>query len=523
MNIKRSVLSALAFALLVSGLYACEGCRATHATIDAPSSEAGSPTLRLYVVSNLAGALEPCGCSKDQLGGMDHLGAFIRSERARAPASAILASGPTFFMDPELKGDRIEQDKAKAETIAVSLQKLGLVGAAFGENDWAGGDELVKKLADSSGVSIVTGLTTSVREVGGVKLGIIAITAKSPPADVTAATKTALTELKRKGAQVVVALVAIDRGEAKRLAELVPELSLVVVGKKRSQTDVNDTAPPIERIGDVLIVETANHLQTVGVLDLHVRDGGFRFADATGVERAQRRHELTRGIDDLRVKIANWEKDPKVSQSDIVARKADLERKEKERDALDVAPPPAKGSFFRFTMKEVRAKLGSDEATQEAMRAFYKKVNEHNRTAFADRKPRVAESGQASYIGVEACAGCHESAKKFWDKTAHAKAYATLSTQFKEFNLECVSCHVTGYELPGGSTVTYVDAFKDVQCETCHGPGSKHRANPTDRTSIERSPKQSMCLTCHHPPHVEQFDGAAKMELIVGPGHGRGK
>jgi hypothetical protein len=523
MTLNRSVLSFAASALLLSGLYACEGCRATRATIDAPVSDVGSPTLRLYLLSNLAGALEPCGCSKDQLGGMDHLGAFIRSESKKAPASVTLAAGPTFFMEPELKGDRSEQDKAKAETIAVSLQRLGLGGLAWGENDWAGGDEFVKELAEKAGLSAKAGLTTSLRDVGGVKLGVISIPARGAPADLAAATKAALAELHAKGAQVTVALVAIDRGEAKRLADLVPDLALIVVGKKRSQTDHNESAPPVERIGEVLVIETANHLQTVGVLDLYVRDGGYRFADATGLERAQRRQELTRGIDDLRVKIANWEKDPKISQADIVARKADLERKEKERDALDVTSPPAKGSFFRFAMKEVRAKLGSDEALQETMRAFYKKVNERNRLAFADRKPRPAEAGQANFIGVEACATCHEPAKKFWDKTSHAKAYATLSTQFKEFNLECVSCHVTGYEMPGGSTVTHVDAFKNVQCETCHGPGSKHRDNPMDRTAIDRSPKASLCLTCHHPPHVEQFDAAAKMELIVGPGHGRGR
>jgi hypothetical protein len=454
---------------------------------------------------------------------MDHFGAFIRAESKRVPAAVTLAAGPTFFMEPELKGDRAEQDKAKAETIALSLRKLGLAGAALGENDWAGGDDVVKMLADKAGLPVTQGLTTSLREAGGVKLGIISLSAKGAPADVAAATKAALAELRAKGAHVTVALVAMDRGEAKRLADVVPELALIVVGKKRSQTDHNDSAPPVERIGDVLLIETANHLQTVGVLDLYVRDGGYRFADATGLARAQRRQELTRGIDSLRVKIANWEKDPKISQADINARKADLARIEKERDALDVTPPPAKGSFFRFTMKEVRDKLGSDEAVQETLRAFYKKVNERNQTAFADRKPRPVEAGQASFIGVEACATCHEPAKKFWDKTAHAKAYATLSTQFKEFNLECVSCHVTGYEMPGGSTVTHVDALKNVQCETCHGPGSKHRDNPMDRTALERSPKTSLCVTCHHPPHVEQFDAAAKMELIVGPGHGRGR
>ena len=66
-----------------------------------------------------------------------------------------------------------------------------------------------------------------------------------------------------------------------------------------------------------------------------------------------------------------------------------------------------------------------------------------------------------------------------WDKTRHAHAYETLATQFKEYNLDCVSCHVTGYEQPGGSSVTHVDKLNDVQCEFCHGPSSRHAVHAT--------------------------------------------
>jgi hypothetical protein len=107
-----------------------------------------------------------------------------------------------------------------------------------------------------------------------------------------------------------------------------------------------------------------------------------------------------------------------------------------------------------------------------------------------------------------------------WDGTAHAHAYKTLSDQFKEFNLDCVSCHVTGYEKPGGSTVTHVDLLKNVQCEVCHGPGSKHERSPKVAMPVPR-PQADTCTACHHPPHVHEFDGASKMNLILGKGHGR--
>src|SRR5262252_10371153 len=90
------------------GLFAgCGGCRSTTGP-KAPDA-AGPPTVRLYLMSDLAGALEPCGCTKDQLGGLDHAAAWMASERARAPAAALLAAGPLFFMDTELKAEKAAQ------------------------------------------------------------------------------------------------------------------------------------------------------------------------------------------------------------------------------------------------------------------------------------------------------------------------------------------------------------------------------------------------------------------------------
>jgi Cytochrome c554 and c-prime len=149
-------------------------------------------------------------------------------------------------------------------------------------------------------------------------------------------------------------------------------------------------------------------------------------------------------------------------------------------------------------------------------------VNDANKVAFADRKPKAPAKGDAGYVGVEACTNCHDDARKVWDGTSHARAYATLEKGFKEFNLDCVSCHVTGYDKPGGSTVTFVDKLKDVQCEECHGPGSLHARKPDKKGLITLKPDPQSCVSqCHHPPHVENFDPVAKMELILGPGHGK--
>ena len=49
--------------------------------------------------------------------------------------------------------------------------------------------------------------------------------------------------------------------------------------------------------------------------------------------------------------------------------------------------------------------------------------------------------------------------------------------------------------------------------------------SPTSRmvcsVTVVARPDASTCLSCHHPPHVEQFDAVAKMKEVLGPGHGQ--
>jgi hypothetical protein len=520
---------------LALALAACEGCRSTTGAPPSPAGaaspgvDAGPPTARLYVVTDLAGALEPCGCTKDQLGGLDHFGAWVKASRAVAPSAVVASAGPIFFLDDRLEGERADQDRIKAETIARVLRDLDLAAFAPGANDYDDGPEGLKKLAQVSGGVVIAGEGSSVvRDVGGLRVGFVGAgqaREAASGASVEDAVRRGVADAKKQGANVLVALVAAGRGEAKRVADAVPELTAVVVGSAKSRGDGNTTAPQGEQVGNVLVIQAANHLQSVAVLDLYVRgpvEPGriVTFADATGLELSRKREDVARRIDDLHVKIAAWERDPAVAPGDVAARRQELAKLEAERDALDRKPPPAKGSFFRYSLKEMRESLGKDPAIEERLRTYYKAVNDHNRLALADRVPPTARPDQASYIGVEACTNCHPTARTVFDATPHSHAYATLSSQFKEFNLECVSCHVTGYGQLGGSTVTHVGGLENVQCEVCHGPGSLHPLDPVNKARIIAKPSPSLCLDCHHPPHVESFDAVAKMKEILGPGHG---
>ena len=526
----------VSFALLFSTLTMAASCHKTPAGVNGAASP---PTLRLYVVSTVAGALEPCGCTKNQLGGVDHAAAFIRAQAAKAPSALVVGAGPMLFLDPKSEPAHATQDLWKAEALATSLSELGLVGWAPGANDWAAGDAELSRLDGLSRADLLAGnlgasslplKATRVVESGGYRVGLAGVSDPSGPlglppglavSDPKASLEASLAELKKQGAQIFVALLALDRGRALRLAEQVPGYHAFVVGKPYDKGEGNDAPVPPALVGETLVVEAQNHLQAVGVVDLFVR-GPLKFADGTGIATVEQRQSLELRIGELERRIHEWESSG-ASASDVVARKQDLARLKAELAGLHAPAVPAEGSYFRVDSVAVVAEMGKSDAVAARMQDYYRRVNDHNREAFKDRMPPPVEKGQASYIGAEACSDCHDEAYQFWKHTPHAGAYASLSTQHKEFNLDCVSCHVTGYEKPGGTTVTHVDKLTDVQCEVCHGPGSLHAANPKDPAALVRSPPKTLCApACHHPPHVQQsWSVEDSWKIILGKGHGK--
>jgi hypothetical protein len=134
-----------------------------------------------------------------------------------------------------------------------------------------------------------------------------------------------------------------------------------------------------------------------------------------------------------------------------------------------------------------------------------------------DRLERVE---QAHYVGAARCGECHDAAHAFWNNTPHARAFFTLAKLDKTGDRACITCHVTGFEEPGGHRGSAPTGLEAVQCEVCHGPGSRH-AHTESLAAIQRKPPRSLCATCHRPPQVpDGWSLEAAWPKIIGPGHG---
>lgn len=477
------------------------------------------------------------------LGGVDHAAAWIASQKKVAPNSIVVGAGPMFFEDPQVEESHREQSLFKAEALAQSLSDLGLAAWAPGANDWALGKDQFSALAKTTGARALAAnlaeaagpvSATHVVSRGGLKVGLVGISVPEfssgkvefPIGAADQALKSGVAELKKAGADIIVALLAAPRGQALRLVEDNPALHLAILGKAYDQGEANDEPFAPEVVGETLVTQAPNHLQAVSVVDLFVRDGEHTFADGTGLESLAKRASLDRRIADLESRLSDWKKPGNGTlATDVADREKELALLKKERHGISDPEPPKKGSFFLYKLAEVRESHGQDDRVASRLVAYYRKVNEQNKKLFAGKMPPAVEEGQSSYVGVEICSSCHLEERAFWDKTRHAGAYETLSSDHKEFNLDCVSCHVTGYEKPGGSTVTHVEKFTNVQCEVCHGPGSRHVENPADAELIKLAPPRSLCASsCHHPPHVGPDWSVDKAwPHILGEGHQRKK
>ena len=158
-------------------------------------------------------------------------------------------------------------------------------------------------------------------------------------------------------------------------------------------------------------------------------------------------------------------------------------------------------------------KIPADEAMntevdkyQDALNQRFAKANEATaQTATARTAQQIAGE---KYLGETNCRRCHEAEYQKWSTQAHAHAFQTLVTNQRDSTPECLPCHVVGMGSSGGfiskqSTPDLVN----VQCESCHGMGTRH--GMTDTVGPE------VCQTCHTQQQDPNFQYDEKVQKIV--------
>lgn len=139
------------------------------------------------------------------------------------------------------------------------------------------------------------------------------------------------------------------------------------------------------------------------------------------------------------------------------------------------------------------------------------------------------------YVGSQKCKDCHEVSYKVWKNSGHARAWDTLVQLDppRNFDPECISCHVIGWHPTG--YFPYEGGFLseqqtphliDVGCEACHGPGGKHveaemgadlqlqqKLYEAMRVTKQEA-EDSQCVSCHDLDNSPDFDFRTYWPLV---------
>jgi hypothetical protein len=504
-----------------------------------PRARESSPaTVTLVFAASTAGQLVPCGCSPDQRGGLPRAVSLVKKLRARVPGLVYVDAGDLLFDSAVRKsGPAAAQAELKARTLAAGEEMLGAAARAIGPRDLAAGAAFLDEtrggvpLLDAGGAPVPAARASLLVNAGGVPVGLLAAGLGDDPAATIAARAA---QLRKDGARLVV-LLASPRDQAWQGAQRLQQaaraagVDLVVLGRRddpATDPDRVDAGPP-----PILAVEGLG--QSLLRVDVKLPAG-----TPSGVYLAQGGAGKAAELKELDDRIARLEQQAKTAppeMRDLYAAKAREVQQRRAQLASAQESTPQGAIVVEAAFLPLTKDAGEDAAAAQLVARYDAQVAEMN-LRLAQQQPEScppAEPGEASFTGVSApqgCVACHETEARFWAKTAHAHAYETLVDKHKQFSLDCVRCHVTGWQQPGGvcridRTAVGGPGFlghgkgrQDVQCEMCHGAGSEHAKDPTGH--IADKVPAAVCIRCHEAANSPHFDDVRYRPYVIGPGHG---
>jgi hypothetical protein len=511
----------------VLALASCSGSTGNGRAVEPPARQ----RLTLFFTTELKGQLEPCGCTSDPLGDMARWAALIGEARRRGEAVLYMDGGSTLFEQSTLTASRAGQERLTADLMASALTALAPTAIGFGPTDLADGAKGTRlpRMAANLDAHDVAIAPSRVVDAGGVKVGVFGVV--SPRAlgglgvaagDPVASAKQQIAALRQDGARIVVGLLHMPRTEARDLVRDAPGIDFALVGADAPDPTAGGRKVAIapDKVGATWLIEPASKGQVVSRVDIAL-GAGDGMADALGAARIA---PLEAEVDALAKDVAGWKAAADADPAFVAQKQAELDAARAKVAALKQKPiqPPATGSYFTLAQIEIKKALACDAGLVAQKRALDRAIGEANLAAAKGVKPPVPAKGAAGYVGSGECEMCHASQVELWSKTKHAQAWETLEAVGKQLDLDCVGCHLTGWDKPGGSNLAFNEALRDVQCEACHGPGSLHvESNGQRRETLTRSPPAELCSgSCHTPEHSDTFAFDAYLRDVVGEGHG---
>ena len=486
-----------------------------------PPSEEPRPLRSLIIAwsGEVRGEIEPCGCPTTPYGGMARRAHLL--DQLRSMQDPQGPPVPVFHLDAGdllVKGQRAadqggqagEQRLSRARLILSLLDRMGLDGRSPSPGDVLPG---LPVSPSALSVSLPGFAPARIIERGGVRLGVIGVSAAASgapgtPVDPVAAVLAARQGAVQQGEDEADLWVLLSNADAEtnaRVAAAAPWLGMILATPGESRDPPRLATPPAQAPPILEVPDRGRYLSAVH-LWLGAASGPVTLRDSGPWQQLMLDRRLLREQLQARASFAPEGDDP-ASPALLAARQRVAHR------TVALAAPTA--GYRIATVEEVPLGSNLDPAPgpdapvsagiSADIRARLQQY-EQERILAADRAAGAAVSpADGRYASAAACVSCHRDRFSAWVLDPHARALDALRMRDQAQNPECIACHTTAFGQPGGFGTpddAALSRWKGVQCEACHGPLGAH---PGDGHALP-VPGIATCTGCHDAANSPQFD-----------------
>jgi len=406
--------------------------------------EPAHPLKQVTVVysGNTLGELKPCGCAKEEdQGGIERRMGYLNKVLPSNRNLVLVDLGDNFK-------EYSRQGRIKARYLMTAMARMGYDAVTIGEHDLVYGNRFLSERKN------IPWVTTNMNLLG----------MSAPPY-----------RIKTFDDGLTVAILAVSD----------PNLFYVA---EHGRLQMEDPAEAVKKL--LPEIRSRENPDLVVLLTHMTRSKGLKLMDLEGVDVVINGH--------IEKQSDRIDMEPVVKGNKIFVQPGPLGQKMGE---LKVVMDGGDKKIFQNRMVRLDSKVPDDPAMTELYEKYNKEVED---LFFASLKKKRSEDRKQVYATEKTCKTCHAEAHEVWAGSRHAHAYATLKEVNKSFDPECLQCHTTGFEKPGGF-ISEVDTpdLKNVQCEMCHGPRLDHTRAPKGGFAEKA---REACSQCHVPKHSPNFD-----------------
>ncbi|NUN48213.1 MAG: hypothetical protein HUU15_05210 [Candidatus Brocadiae bacterium] len=443
----------------------------------------GRDHLSLVISGRLLAEILPCGCRTPRKGGIERRATAIREMLKKDPATVVVDAGDSLVdTDAKRKSAIPELVRRKAEVMADFLKETAPAALALGDLDLLLGAGGAHDILRSRGLRPVL---SNLRAPGTPDLAVteakwttsgwtfLAVTLHAEKPDSVSGEMEwrdpmeALDGALREAGPVDIVVICAHGFDDALARKVIQRPGLKILVDADGRVRLRSTS----RTATTLIVRPPDKGAEMRTVDLWLRRGATGWYPAERLERM----ELGYPVDDGTGRFSTPEEETAAANGAVI---------------YGIGETALSGEF------------ANDPALTESIRAYEAWVRGDLREILAKRA--AAAPADAVYRGAEACGACHARELENWKTTYHAEAWRTLENEpgGATQDAECVSCHVSGFLLPGGpARIEDTGPFRGVQCESCHVPAGVHPGGPKfGRVRADG------CTTCHSTTRDPRFD-----------------